>query len=103
MITIDMVKSVELISSDIQVVQIDAGRSNGLLHFTHEVTITMVDGKFDHADVVSPGGWITFTNDKEDADYLEQSYPGAIDIAKKAIEDAYTEAYTTINKLMEDN
>lgn len=98
MLTMDMVKSVELISSDIQVVQIDASGSKGLLHFTHDITITMVNGQFDHADVICSGGWIIFTNNKEDIDDFEQTYPGAIDIAKKAIEDAYA----SINKLMED-
>ena len=68
MLTIDRVRSVELISSDIQVVQIDASGSMGLLRFTHDVTITMVDGKFDHSDVLCPGGWIIFTNDKDNLD-----------------------------------
>ena len=89
MLTIDRVRSVKLMSSDIQVVQIDASGSKGLLHFTHDVTITMVNGKFSHAEVLCPGGWIIFTNNKEDVDDFEQTYPGAIDIAKKAIEDAY--------------
>lgn len=95
MLTIDRVRSVELISSDIQVVQICASGRKGLLRFTHDVTITMVDDKFDHADVLCPGGWIIFTNDKDDVDDFEQTYPDAINIAKKAIEDAR-------NKLMED-
>jgi len=95
MLTIDRVRSVELISSDIQVVHIDASGKKGLLRFTHDVIITMVNNKFDHADVLCPGGWITFTNDKEDIDDFEQTYPDAINIARKAIEDAY-------NKLMED-
>ena len=95
MLTIDRVRSVETMSSDIQVVHIDASGSMGLLHFTHDVIITMVDNKFDHAEVLCPGGWITFTNDKDDVDDFEQTYPDAINIAKKAIEDAR-------NKLMED-
>ena len=89
MLTIDRVRSVELISSDIQVVQINASGSKGLLHFTHDVVITMVNNRFDHADVLCPGGWIIFTNNKEDIDDFEQTYPDAINIAKKAIEDAY--------------
>lgn len=103
MLTIDRVRSVELISSDIQVVKMYASGRKGSHRFTHDVTINMLNNEFDYADVLCAGGHIVFTNDKEAVDDFEQTYPGAINMAKKAIKDAYTEVYASINKLMEDN
>ena len=68
-------------------VDLDRSRSNGALHFTHELSIyfTKMDDKieFAHADVLNPGGWDTYL--EHEIELLEQDYPGAIEEAKKIL------------------
>ena len=68
-------------------VDLDKSRSNGALHFTHELTIYFknIDNKikFSYADVLNPGGWDTYS--EHEIDLLEQDYPGAIEEAKKIL------------------
>ena len=68
-------------------VDLDRSRSNGALHFTHELCICFMKMgdkiEFAHADVLTPGGWDTYL--EHEIGLLEQDYPGAIEEAKKIL------------------
>lgn len=69
-------------------VDFDKSKSNGLLHFTHELTIYFMQQpgykiEFAHADVLNPGGWDTYLESEKGL--LENDYPGIIEEAKKIL------------------
>ena len=69
-------------------VDFDKGKSNGLLHFTHELIIHFMQQpghkiEFTHADVLNPGGWDTYLESEKSL--LENDYPGIIEEAKKIL------------------
>ena len=68
-------------------VYLDKSRSNGALHFTHELTIYFIKMHdkihFAHADVLNSGGWDTYL--ESEINLLEEDYPGVIEEAKKIL------------------
>lgn len=68
-------------------VDFDKSRSNGALHFTHELTLYFIKVhdkiEFAHADVLNPGGWDTYLESEKGL--LENDYPGIIEEAKKIL------------------
>ncbi len=69
-------------------VDFDKSKSNGSLHFTHELTLYFIHLpgykiEFAHADVLNPGGWDTYLESEKSL--LENDYPGIIEEAKKIL------------------
>ena len=78
-----MIKSVEKLDKDKWCVSIDSSKSNGLLHFTKEITIWIDHGDFVCADVLSSGGWFDYQDDEFHS--FEREYPGVFEQALDAV------------------
>lgn len=83
---------VEKIDEIKYVINLDKTRYNGILRFTHEITIWLeLDGYkliFDCADVINSGGWFTYGWDEQEE--FEHDYPGVLE-----------EAYMELRKYVE--
>lgn len=64
---------------------LDYSGSNGVLHFTHEISVWAhkdSDGvEILNADEINSGGWFSFTPEE-----LEDEYPGILEVIKESLQ-----------------
>lgn len=66
-------------------ISLDYGRSNGVLHFSHELSVWVhkdTEGlKVLSADEINSDGWISYTPEE-----LEDEYPGILEVIKESLQ-----------------
>lgn len=80
----------KLPTTNVYAVGLDKTRHNGILRFTHEITVCFKPDPsrnkcyFLEASVISPGGW--FTYDIDELDIFDNDYPGVLEEARKELD-----------------
>lgn len=78
-------------TSGVYVVDLDKTRHNGILRFTHEITVCfrldLSRNKyyFLEASVIGPDGWLTYEIDE--LDMFNDDYPGVLEEARKEVDE----------------
>lgn len=75
----------------VYIVDLDKTRHNGILRFTHEITVYFKPDPlrnkcyFLEASDLGPGGWITY--DIDELDMFNNDYPGVLEEARKELDE----------------